>query len=122
MKREIPLDHYFILGVEASSTVAEIKKAYQKATLKDHPDKAGQFSVRSDSGDDGYLNELGEEVRRDVERIFKMIGEEYAILSKIGKKMCYDAEEEARKLPTRGSSGSKTLLEVYHYQHENNSR
>jgi DnaJ family protein C protein 7 len=48
MKRENPLDHYLILGVEASSTVAEIKKAYRKAALRHHPDKAGQFSLRSD--------------------------------------------------------------------------
>lgn len=123
MKREIPLDHYSILGVEASSTAAEIKKAYRKAALRHHPDKAGQFSVRSDSGDDGYWNEVGEEVRRDAERLFKMIGEAYAILSDPGKRLRYDAEEEARKLRPRGSSsGSETLSEAYHYQYEKGSR
>lgn len=123
MKKEIPLDHYLILGVEASSTAAEIKKAYRKAALRHHPDKAGQFSVRSDSGDDGYWNEVGEEVRRDAERLFKMIGEAYAILSDPGKRMRYDAEEEARKLRTRGSSsGSETVSEAYHYQYEKGSR
>ena len=45
MKKEIPLDHYLILGVEASSIAAEIKKAYRKAALRHHPDKAGQFPV-----------------------------------------------------------------------------
>jgi DnaJ family protein C protein 7 len=123
MKRENPLDHYLILGVEASSTAAEIKKAYRKAALRHHPDKAGQFSVRSDNGDDGYWNEVGEKVRRDAERLFKMIGEAYAILSDPGKRMRYDAEEEVRKLRTRGSSsGSETVSEAYHYQYEKGSR
>jgi DnaJ family protein C protein 7 len=123
MKRENPLDHYLILGVEASSTVVEIKKSYRKVALKHHTDKAGQFSIQSDNGDDGYWNQVGEEVRRDAERIFKMIGEAYAIISNPGKQMRYDAEEKVRKLQTRGSSsGSETVSEAYHYQYDKGSR
>ncbi|KAH9293543.1 hypothetical protein KI387_041248, partial [Taxus chinensis] len=65
MKKGIPLDHYLILGVESSSTAAEIKKAYRKAALKHHPDKAVQFLVWSDVGDDELLKECGEEHRED---------------------------------------------------------
>ncbi|GLJ47550.1 hypothetical protein SUGI_1004220 [Cryptomeria japonica] len=123
MKREHPLDHYLILGVEASSSGAEIKKAYRKAALRHHPDKAGQFLVRSDSGDDSHWKEVGEEVRRDAERLFKMIGESYAILSDSSKRLRYDTEEELRKLRTRGSnSGSETVSEAYRYQYEKGNR
>lgn len=123
MKRDHPLDHYLILGVEASSSGAEIKKAYRKAALRHHPDKAGQFLVRSDSGDDNHWKEVGEEVRRDAERLFKMIGESYAILSDSSKRMHYDTEEELRKLRTRGSNcGSEAVSEAYRYQYGKSNR
>ncbi|KDO48233.1 hypothetical protein CISIN_1g0021991mg, partial [Citrus sinensis] len=38
-KKGEPLDFYLILGVKASDTAADIKKAYRKAALKHHPDK-----------------------------------------------------------------------------------
>lgn len=44
--------------------------------------QAGQFLARGENGDDGTLwKEVGDEVRRDAERLFKLIGEAYAILS-----------------------------------------
>eukprot|EP01018_Ginkgo_biloba_P024670 Gb_07120 [translate_table: standard] len=123
IKKGYPLDHYLILGVEPSSNAAEIKKAYRKAALRHHPDKAGQFLVRSDSGDDILLKELGEEVRRDAEKLFKLIGEAYAVLSEPGKRLRYDAEEELRKLRTTGiMRGTETVSEPYHYQCEKGSR
>lgn len=37
--------------------------------------------VRSDNGDDGLWKEIGAEVHNDTDRLFKMIGEAYAVLS-----------------------------------------
>lgn len=124
MKKGNPLDYYVILGVEPSSTAAEIKKSYRKAALKHHPDKAGQFLVRSDTGDDGLLKECEEEVRKDAQKLFQMIGEAYAILSDPGKRLRYDAEEELRKLRTTSTSKAEMDSESYgyHYQYEKGSR
>lgn len=122
VKKGNPLDYYMILGVEPSSSAAEIKKSYRKAALKHHPDKAGQFLVRNDAGDDGLLNECEEEVRKDAQKLFQMIGEAYAILSVPGKRLRYDAEEELRKLRISSSSKSETESESSGYLHEKGSR
>ena len=44
---------------------------------------AGQYLVRSDGGDDGArsLKDIVEKVHEDADRLFKIIGEAYAILS-----------------------------------------
>ncbi|MED6181458.1 hypothetical protein PIB30_019533 [Stylosanthes scabra] len=90
-RKEVPLDMYLILGVEPSASSSEIKKAYRKAALRHHPDKAGQ-SLR----DDGIWKDIAEEVHRDADRLFKIIGEAYAVLSDPAKRARYDAEEEMR--------------------------
>ncbi|OMO54362.1 hypothetical protein COLO4_36515 [Corchorus olitorius] len=85
-KRGIPLDLYLILGVKPSDSASDVKKAYRKAALRHHPDKAGQFLARSESGDEGRLwKEIAEEVHKDADRLFKMIGEAYAVLSDTAK-------------------------------------
>lgn len=38
-------DHYKVLGIEASATEVEIKKAYRKMSLVHHPDKGGDEAV-----------------------------------------------------------------------------
>lgn len=43
--------------------------------------QAAQSVVRSDDGDDGLWKEIAENVHKDVDRLFKMIGEAYAVLS-----------------------------------------
>ncbi|KAJ4839607.1 hypothetical protein Tsubulata_029635 [Turnera subulata] len=95
-RKEIPLDLYQILGVEPSASASEIKKAYRKAALRHHPDKAGQALAKSDNGDDGLWKELGEEVHKEADRLFKMIGEAYAVLSDPIKRSQYDMDEEMR--------------------------
>lgn len=64
------MDYYKILGVEKSSSPAEIKKAYRKLALKYHPDK--------NAGD------------KKAEDTFKNISEAYAVLSDPEKKKQYD--------------------------------
>ncbi|KAL9361433.1 hypothetical protein Peur_044218 [Populus x canadensis] len=110
-KKGIPLDLYRILGVKDSDMAADIKKAYRKAALKHHPDKAGQFLARSESGHDRQLwKEIVQEVHADAERLFKMIGEAYAVLSDPSKRSEYDLDEEIRKASkeNNGSSHRRT--------------
>jgi DnaJ family protein C protein 7 len=54
-KKDIPLDFYLILGIKSSDAASDIKKAYRKVAPEHHPDKAGQFLARSESGDEGQL-------------------------------------------------------------------
>ncbi|KAK4272495.1 hypothetical protein QN277_021047 [Acacia crassicarpa] len=97
-KKEIPLDFYLILGVKPTDTATDIKKAYHKAALRHHPDKAGQLLARSEAGDEGQIwKEISQEVYKDADRLFKMIGEAYAELSDPTKRSEYDFEEEMRK-------------------------
>ncbi|KAE9593436.1 putative DnaJ domain, tetratricopeptide-like helical domain-containing protein [Lupinus albus] len=100
-RKEIPLDMYLILGVEPSVSMSEIKKAYRKAALRHHPDKAGPSLTRSDNGDDHIWKIIAEEVHRDADRLFKIIGEAYAVLSDPAKRAQYDAEEEMRNSQKR---------------------
>ncbi|MCO5599184.1 hypothetical protein L7F22_053284 [Adiantum nelumboides] len=125
MKKGYPIDQYLVLGVDFSCSASEIKKAYRKAALKHHPDKAGQFLARSEVGDDGGLwKEVGDEVRRDAERLFKLIGEAYAILSDATKRLRYDMEEENRKLRGKDSNNqvSSSTSEGYRSQYEKSGR
>ncbi|KAL3620377.1 hypothetical protein CASFOL_035289 [Castilleja foliolosa] len=100
-RNEIPLNMYLILGVDPSATASEIKKAYRKAALKYHPDKAGQSLARNENQDDGIWKGIAEEVHKDAERLFKMIGEAYAVLSDPTKRSQYDLDEEMRNAPNR---------------------
>ncbi|KAK6149116.1 hypothetical protein DH2020_016641 [Rehmannia glutinosa] len=95
-KKEIPLDLYLILGIKASDAESEIKKAYRKAALRHHPDKV---LVRSDVRDDGTLfKDFGDKIHKDSDRLFKIIGEAYAVLSDPSKRSKYDNEEEIRNI------------------------
>ncbi|KAI9083235.1 hypothetical protein K1719_034767 [Acacia pycnantha] len=111
-RKEVPLDMYLILGVEPSISTSDIKKAYRKAALRHHPDKASQSLARSDNGDDQMWKDIAEEVRRDADRLFKMIGEAYAVLSDPAKRARYDAEEEMRNAQKKRNEGSMARTNV----------
>ncbi|CAH9133297.1 unnamed protein product [Cuscuta epithymum] len=108
-RKEIPLNMYLILGVDPSAASSEIKKAYRKAALKHHPDKAGQLVAKNDNTDHEIWRGIAEEVRRDADRLFKMIGEAYALLSDPAKRSRYDLEEEMRNTQSRGNRGGSTM-------------
>ncbi|KAK9319324.1 hypothetical protein V1517DRAFT_332928 [Lipomyces orientalis] len=65
-------DLYELLGVSRTATAVEIKKAYHKAALSSHPDKAKP------------------EEREDAEIRFKVISQAYEILSDDDKRRDYD--------------------------------
>ncbi|XP_020275832.1 uncharacterized protein LOC109850267 [Asparagus officinalis] len=107
-RKGISLNMYMILGIESSSSAADIKKAYRKAALRHHPDKAGQSLVRNENVDDGLWREVAAEVHADADRLFKMIGEAYTVLSDPTKRLQYDDEEELRTCPTMSYSTRNT--------------
>ena len=59
-------DYYAVLGLEARASAAEIKKAYQRASLQCHPDR--------------YPDASPEEKRALTER-FQSVADAYYILS-----------------------------------------
>lgn len=66
LKKSKRKDYYKILGVPKECTEDEVKKAYKKSALKWHPDKHASSS---------------EEQKVEAEKMFKDIGEAYAVLS-----------------------------------------
>ncbi|XWS73594.1 hypothetical protein CRYUN_Cryun02cG0142300 [Craigia yunnanensis] len=124
-KKEVPLDFYLILGVEPSVSAAEIKRAYRKAALRHHPDKAVQSLVRNENGDDRLWKEIREEAHKDADKLFKIIGEAYAILSDPIKRSRYDLEEDTRnvqKKRTGGTSRAATDARSYSFDRSGSRR
>ncbi|CAO2184953.1 unnamed protein product [Urochloa humidicola] len=80
-RKEASSDMYLILGIEPSSPAVDIKKAYHKAALRHHPDKAGKFLVRSENISDAVWREITNKIRRDADYLFKIIGKAYSMLS-----------------------------------------
>ncbi|CAL4893242.1 unnamed protein product [Urochloa decumbens] len=103
VKKDIPLNLYLILGVESSCSAADIKKAYRKAALRHHPDKATQLLVRNENTDDRFWRDVVKEVYADADHLFKTIGEAYNVLSDPDKRQEYDFEEDLRKARKRVS-------------------
>lgn len=67
-------DYYKILGVDKSSSDADIKKAYKKLAIKWHPDK----------------NNQSEEAHKLAEKTFRDINDAYTVLSDPKKRQMYD--------------------------------
>ena len=57
-------------GLKATDGAPDVKKAYRKAALRHHPDKVSQ-----------QWKAIAESIQMDADRLFKMIGEAYAVLS-----------------------------------------
>ncbi|KAJ0582602.1 putative DnaJ domain, tetratricopeptide-like helical domain superfamily [Helianthus annuus] len=123
-KKERSLDLYLILGIKPSDTAAEVKKAYRKAALRHHPDKAGQVIARAESGSDGQKWKLiMESIQIDADKLFKMIGEAYAVLSDSTKRSKYDLEEEMwDDMNTHACSSSRRGSDFYSSPYETSNR
>lgn len=80
------MEYYDLLGVSANSTDLDLKKAYRKAAIKNHPDKGGD------------------------EEKFKMIGEAYRVLSDNHLRADYD--KHGKKKPT-DEVGLKEATEMF---------
>ncbi len=90
-------DYYEILGVPKNSSQEEIKKAYRKMAMQNHPD-------RNKSS--------------DAEEKFKEINEAYEVLSNDDKKRAYDQYGHAAFDPNSGPFGGNTYTRQngpFHY-------
>lgn len=86
------IDLYEILGVPKDASQADIRKAYRKAALANHPDK------------------VPEDQRADAEVRFKAVSQAYEILSDEEKRHLYDAHGMAA---FNGSGGPGMGAEVH---------
>jgi len=83
---------YEVLGVTRVASEAQIKKAYRRGALKNHPDK---------------LSGKSETEQAEAKERFTEIGQAYAILSDPEKRRLYDiGESRGRSLPARLPSTS----------------
>ena len=88
LKKSKRKDYYKILGVDKNASEDEIKKAYKKRALVHHPDR---HSSASDT----------EKVEQ--EKLFKEVGEAYAVLSDPKKKAGYDSGQDLEEMEGMGS-------------------
>lgn len=79
-------DYYKILEIEKDADAAAIKKAYRKLALKWHPDK----------------NSATEEQKAKADKMFKDIGEAYAVLSDPDKRKRYDSGMDLEDIENGG--------------------
>ena len=87
------MDYYNILGVEKKATLVQIKKAYRKLAMKEHPDKGGD------------------------EEKFKNIAKAYEVLSDSEKRAKYDRFGEEGLNPNAFSSASD-IFSVFFGMHQ----
>ncbi|KAK0556910.1 DnaJ-like protein [Tilletia horrida] len=80
------MEFYNLLGVSANATDLELKKAYRKAAIRNHPDKGGD------------------------EETFKMVGEAYRVLSDNNLRADYD--KHGKKKPAE-EVGIKEATEMF---------
>ena len=73
LKKSKRVDYYKLLELEQNGGDADLKRAYRKAALRYHPDKASA------------------ENRDENEKKFKLVGQAHAILSDPAKRQKYDA-------------------------------
>jgi len=86
----MPVDYYEVLGVERGAGADEIKKAYRKAALRDHPDR--------NPGD------------AEAEERFKQAAEAYAVLGDADKRARYDQFGHAG---VRGGGGPDFNADIF---------
>eukprot|EP00898_Chlorokybus_atmophyticus_P008991 jgi/Chlat1/9093/Chrsp97S08417 len=90
--RTLPLDYYQLLGIPKGSSKLDVKKAYHRAALRHHPDKAAAYLLP-----DGCSEDVAQSVRGEADRLFKLVSEAYSVLSDDRKRREYDFAEEDRQ-------------------------
>ncbi|CAN6691683.1 unnamed protein product [Malus baccata var. baccata] len=109
----IALDGNYLKAISRRATLCEMIRDYGQAAkdlqrlVSILTKQAGQLFSKSDNGDDGLWKEIAEEVHKDADKLFKMIGEAYA-------RSRYDTEEEMRNAQKKrgGSSTSGMPADV----------
>jgi len=86
LKRSKRKDYYKILDISKDADDSQIKAAYKRQALRWHPDK----------------NSESEESRKQAEKVFKDVGEAYAVLSDPQKRRRFDAGEDLEDLESGG--------------------
>ena len=84
-------DYYEILGVQRNATAEEIKKAYRKVALKNHPDRNPN--------------------NKEAEEKFKEAAEAYEVLSNAEKRQRYDRFGHAGNSGNGGFGGGGMNME-----------
>lgn len=88
LKRSKRKDYYKVLGIDKTASDEDIKKAYKKRALEHHPDR---HSSASDT------------VKVEQEKMFKEVGEAYAVLSDPKKRARYDSGQDLEEMEGMGS-------------------
>ena len=86
LKQSKRKDYYKILNITKDASQDQIKKAYRKLALKWHPDK----------------NSGSEEQKAEADKMFKDIGEAYALLSDPQKRERYDSGMDLEDIENGG--------------------
>lgn len=108
-EQETFLDLYLILGIKASDTASEIKRAYREAALRHHPDKVATKFL-AETGENRQLwNEIADEICKNADRLYMMIAEAFGVLSEPTKRYVYDLKEELRNAQENSNGGRASV-------------
>ncbi|KAK4403949.1 DnaJ proteinANJ1 [Sesamum angolense] len=100
--------YYEILGVSKNASQDDLKKAYRKSAIKNHPDKGGDpESIRFVGSRFGFLVFfwLNKSLSFEIEAWFKEIAQAYEVLSDPEKREIYDQYGEDALKEGMGSGG-----------------
>jgi tetratricopeptide (TPR) repeat protein len=90
------LDHYALLGVAETASLAEIKKVYLVAARRYHPDALAREG-------------LSAELRSQAGRLFAAIGKAHAVLIHPEKRAEYDAQRSAGDVDANALANAEVL-------------
>ncbi|XP_026277240.1 dnaJ homolog subfamily C member 7 [Frankliniella occidentalis] len=88
LKRSKRKNYYKVLGIDKTASDEDIKKAYKKRALEHHPDRHSNAS---------------ETEKVEQEKMFKEVGEAYAILSDPKERARYDSGQDLEEMEGMGS-------------------
>ena len=120
LKKSKRVDYYKILDIQRTASEGDIKKAYRKAALKEHPDKAPAEVRPSGSSSRALVSVAATAIRANLcsllflpppqerdeaEKRFKLVGEANAVLSDPQKREQYDAGWSLEEIQQRRPRG-----------------